>query len=96
MLKERTSRFSRIFATFFQCYFISETQVLMTVSDFLGFFLRIISWKAALLFNGERLGALVLMGVGIFKKYHMMERVALPPSPIMRNHDISVQLALKT
>ena len=54
MLKERTSRFSRIFATFYQCYFISETQVLMTVSDFFGFFLRIISWKAALLFNGER------------------------------------------
>ena len=36
------------------------------------------------------------MGVGIFKKHHMIERVALPPSPIMGNHDISVQQALKT
>ena len=30
---------------------MSETQLLMTVSGFLGFFLRIISWKGALLFN---------------------------------------------
>ena len=32
---------------------MSEIQVLMTVSDFFVFFLGIIFWKAALLFNGE-------------------------------------------
>ena len=40
MLQERKPLFCGIFATFFQCYFMSETQVLMNVSDFLGFFSR--------------------------------------------------------
>ena len=40
MLQERKARFYGIFATFFQRYFMSETQVLMTVSDFFGFFSR--------------------------------------------------------
>ena len=31
---------------------MTETQVLMTVSDFSGFFLGMISWKGASLFNG--------------------------------------------
>ena len=40
MLQERKPHFCGIFATFFQCYFMSETQVLMTVSNFGGFFSR--------------------------------------------------------
>ena len=35
---------------------MSETQVLLTVSLFWGFILGIISWKVALLFNGEGFG----------------------------------------
>ena len=41
-------------AIIFQFRFISETQVLMTVSNFSGFFLEIVSWKGALLFSGWR------------------------------------------
>ena len=42
-----------IFAIFLQCYFMIETQALMTVSDFfLGFFLGIIFGKEASLFCG--------------------------------------------
>ena len=52
MLQERKPRVCGIFAIFFQ----SETQVLMTVSDFWVFFLGIISWKVVLLFNGEGFG----------------------------------------
>ena len=37
MLQMRKLRFCRIFANFFQCYFMSETQVLVAVSDFLDF-----------------------------------------------------------
>ena len=40
-----------ISAILFQCFMI-ETQVLMTESDFSGFFLGIISWKGASLFSG--------------------------------------------
>ena len=38
MLQERKPRFCGILATFFQSYFMSEAQVLMTVSDFWGGF----------------------------------------------------------
>ena len=41
-----------ISAIFFQCCFMIETQVLMTVSNFFGFFLGIISRKGASLFKG--------------------------------------------
>ena len=37
MLQMRKLRFCRIFANFFQCCFMSETQVLVAVSDFLDF-----------------------------------------------------------
>ena len=40
MVRERKPRFCEIYAIFFQCYFMSEIQVLMTVSDFFGFFSR--------------------------------------------------------
>ena len=40
MLQERKSRFCGISTTFFQCCFISETQVLMTVSNFSELFLH--------------------------------------------------------
>ena len=57
---------------------MKQSQVLMTVSDFSGFFSRIISWKGALLFKGELIlglptGGTVLMG-GV--KNHR-----IPPSP---------------
>ena len=52
MLLVEKSRFCGISAIFFQYRFMSETQVLMTISDFFVFFLGIISWKGALLFNG--------------------------------------------
>ena len=42
-----------------------ETQVLMTVSVFLGFFLGIISWKGTSLFNWERGGG----GGGLFSSW---------------------------
>ena len=46
------SRFRVISAIFLQSCFMSETQVLMAVSNFFCFcFLGIISWKEALLFN---------------------------------------------
>ena len=40
MLQERKSRSCGISAIFFQCCFMIETQILMTVSDFSGFFSR--------------------------------------------------------
>ena len=49
MLQVRKSHFCGISAI---CYFMIETQVLMTVSRFFCFFLGIISWNGALLFNG--------------------------------------------
>ena len=72
-------------------YFLSVTQVLMTVSDF-RVFLGIISWKAALLFNEDGFGfqlsgavflrggvlhwgAFALIGERIFKKYRMEDAV---------------------
>ena len=48
-----------ISAILFQCFMI-ETQVLMTESDFSGFFLGIISWKGASLFGG--VGVVFQMG----------------------------------
>ena len=63
---------------------MNEAQVLMTVSNFSGFFLEMISWKGASLFNGglfvswegasflsgevPHWGASVLMGKGEFWK----------------------------
>ena len=55
MLQVKKSHSCGIYAIFFQCYFMIETQVLMTLSDFSDFFLGIISWKGASLFNGGRL-----------------------------------------
>ena len=52
-----------ISAIFFQCFFMVETQVLMTVSDFSGFFLGIIYWKGDSLFNG---GVVFRMGWASF------------------------------
>ena len=63
MLQMRKLRFCRIFANFFQCYFMSETQVLVAVSDFLDFhFLGNISRMSTSFFN-ERVCFSV--GVGI-------------------------------
>ena len=91
----RKSYFYGVSAIFFQYCFMSETQVLMTVSDF--FFLGIISWKGALLFNGMGegfifnwggggylMGASVLMG-GFQKKKKIMDgghplNLPLPPT----------------
>ena len=54
MLQVRKSNFCGISAIFFWCGFMSEIQVLMTASNFgLFFFLGIISWNGALLFNGR-------------------------------------------
>ena len=58
--------FYEISAIFFQCCFIIERQVLMTVSNFSGVFLGIISWKGALLFNG---GSLLSWGGGFIFKW---------------------------
>ena len=52
MVEVGKSRFCGIPAILFKCCFISETQVLMTVSKFFVSFLEIISWKGALLSNG--------------------------------------------
>ena len=51
MLQVRKSHFCGISAIFFQCWFMNETQVLMTVSKF--FWGGIISWKEALLLHEE-------------------------------------------
>ena len=40
MLQVRKSRFSGISAIFFQCCFMSRTEVLITVSNFFGFFFQ--------------------------------------------------------
>ena len=53
MFQVRKSRFCGISVIFSQCCFMSETQVLMTISDFWDFFLRIIFWKGYLFFNGR-------------------------------------------
>ena len=45
MPQERKSRFCGISTIFFQYCFMSETQVLMTISNFSELFLQIISWK---------------------------------------------------
>ena len=52
MLQVRKSCSYGISAIFSQCCFRIETQVSMTVTNFLAFFLGIISWKGASLFNG--------------------------------------------
>ena len=54
MLQVRKSCSCGISAIFFQCCFMIEIQILMTVSNFSWFFLGIISWKGASLFNGGR------------------------------------------
>ena len=52
MLQVRKSRFCGIAVIFFQCCFLSETQVLMTVSDF-GFFSRNPFLKRGFIFQRE-------------------------------------------
>ena len=52
MLQARESLSSGIFAIFFQCWFMIETQVLMTLSNFLVFFSRNHFLEGASLFNG--------------------------------------------
>ena len=68
MLQVIKSDSCAISAIFFQCCFMIETQVFMTVSIFQGFFLGIISWNGASLFNGRfvsQMGASFLsVGVG--------------------------------
>ena len=51
MLQERKSRFRGISAIFCQCCFMTETQVLMTVSNFFGCFSRYHFLEGASLFN---------------------------------------------
>ena len=70
MLQVRKLRFCGISAIFFQCCFMSETQALMTVSDFWVFFLGIIFWKGALFFNegAPHEGASALMGFFSFRQ----------------------------
>ena len=63
----RRSRFCGIFVIFSQCCFMSETQVLMTISDFLGFFLGVIFWKSYLFFNG---------GASFLSEGHHMGRIS--------------------
>ena len=52
MLEVGKSRFCGIPTIFSQCCFMSETQVLMTVSNFFVSFLEIVTWKGALLSSG--------------------------------------------
>ena len=69
MFQVRKSCFCGISAIFCWYCFMSETQVLMTVSDFFGFFLGIIFMNGASFFGGEHLmGASALMGGGSLKK----------------------------
>ena len=67
-----------ISAIFFQCFFMVETQVLMTVSDFSGFFLGIIYWNGDSLFNG---GVVSQMGWASFLsgRTHGGEALVLSP-----------------
>ena len=77
MLQVRKSHLCGISAIFSQCYFMSETQELMTVS---GFFSRnhfleggfTFQWGGLIFKWGEGtpLGASALMGDGVFKKNH--------------------------
>ena len=75
MLQVRKSSFCGISTNFFRCCFMSETQVLMAVSDFSDFFLLgIISWKGASFFNwglvsGIQLGIIYsLVGILVIKR----------------------------
>ena len=70
MLQARESLSSGIFAIFFQCWFMIETQVLMTLSNFLVFFSRNHFLEGASLFSGvvcfsvKRGGSFLRGGVG--------------------------------
>ena len=72
--KRENQVFVEFLPSFFQCCFMSETQVLMTVSNFVWFFLGIISWKGALLFNDGCVGNEGGIGFdwGDFQKNHGM------------------------
>ena len=82
----RKSRFCGISTMFFQCCFMSETQVLMTVSDFFGVF-----FLETALFNGAGEGACFSVGRRVSIKYRTGWRPhAHPPITTMGNPDISV------
>ena len=97
MLQARESLSSGIFAIFFQCWFMIETQVLMTLSNFLVFFSRNHFLEGASLFSGvvcfsvKRGGSFLRGGRGVphvsanvlwgVEKSYRIYRVAPMPSP---------------
>ena len=110
MLQERRPRFRGIFTTFFQCYFMSETQVLMIVSDFLGFFSRNYFLEGGFTFQWGGIWFSVEWGLNFKRRGAPLGALALmggeifkkyhrmegaAPPPTMGNPDIPVKLALK-
>ena len=92
--KRENQVFVEFLPSFFQCCFMNETQVLMTVSSFVWFFLGIISWKGALLFNDGVCGewGYYWFWLRRFSKKSWHEGTLPPPtisSPIMGNPECS-------
>ena len=72
MPQERKSRFCGISTIFFQYCFMSETQVLMTISNFSELFLQIISWKGFIFkWEGHRGETINFDGGGGLKNHRM-------------------------
>ena len=86
MLQERKPCFCGIFATFFQYYFMSETQVLMTVSDFLGFFSRNCFLEGGFTFQRGGIRFSVEWGLNFKRRDVPLGALALMGGEIFKKH----------
>ena len=82
MLQERKPRFCGIFATFFQ----SETQVLMTVSDLLGFFSRNYFLEGGFTFQWGGIWFSVEWGLNFKRRGAPLGALALMEGEIFKKH----------
>ena len=86
MLQERRPRFRGIFTTFFQCYFMSETQVLMIVSDFLGFSSRNYFLKGGFTFQWGEIWFSVEWGLNFKRRGAPFRALALMGGEIFKKY----------
>ena len=86
MLQERKPHFCGIFATFFQCYFMSETQVLMTVSNFFGFFSRNYFLEGGFTFQWGGIWFSVEWGLNFKRRGAPLGALALMTEEIFKKH----------
>ena len=82
MLQERKPRFCGIFATFFQ----SETQLLMTVSDLLGFFSRNYFLEGGFTFQWGGIWFSVEWGLNFKRRGAPLGALALMTEEIFKKH----------